>query len=242
MATNKKLTGQHRYTEFGIEAIANRVKKMLDYRDKIDVESEHVRISYDNRKTTALVPSVSLIPVHDCGNCALCARGCYDVRNVCYLPSVQRNRAINSAIYKENQVRYFKEIEAACRRLRFFRWHVGGDIKDYAYLINMVRVAQNVPECQFLVFTKMYDIVNDYLDLNQEFPSNFHLILSGWKGDTHVNRHNLPVSSPVFADGQQSCMVTKNVFMCPGNCADCAEINGGCWGAGKGDTILFEAH
>lgn len=242
MATNKQLTGKHRFVEFDTEAIARRVKKMIDFREAVDVKNAHVKLSYDNRKTTALVPSVSLIPVADCNNCSVCSRGCYDVRNVCYLPSVQKSRANNSAILHDDMERYFHEILEAVKFLRFFRWHIGGDIVSFWYWEHMVDIARRVPTCDFLVFTKMFDIVNNWLDRGNEIPKNLHVIFSGWRGDRNVNRHNLPVSSPVWPDGQQSCMVTDHPIWCEGDCSACAEINGGCWGAKAGDCILFEAH
>lgn len=241
MAT-KKLTGEHRYTEFKEEAIAKRVKAMVQFKEAVDVQNEHIRLSYDNRKTGAAVPSISLIPVADCGNCKMCSRGCYDVRNVCYLPTVQKSRAVNSAILEQDRNRYFEEVEAACKFLRFFRWHVGGDIKDYDYLGRMVGIAMRNPQCEFLVFTKQFDVVNEWVRYCGEFPSNFHLLLSGWRGDTNVNEHNLPVSSPVWKDGSKSCMVTDDAVWCSGDCSACAEVYGGCWSAKKGSTILFEAH
>lgn len=45
-----------------------------------NVENLHVKISEGNSKLGA-IPSVSLIPVMDCGNCAICAKSCYDLRN-----------------------------------------------------------------------------------------------------------------------------------------------------------------
>lgn len=45
-----------------------------------NVENLHVKISEGNNKLGA-IPSVSLIPVMDCGNCAICAKSCYDLRN-----------------------------------------------------------------------------------------------------------------------------------------------------------------
>lgn len=242
MASKKALTGKHRFIEFDDDAIKRRVKKMVDYREAIDVQNAHIRISYDNRKTTALVPSVSLIPVADCHNCSGCSRGCYDIRNDCYLPSVQKSRANNSAIAHEDMERYFAEIKATVKFLRFFRWHIGGDILNVWYWLHMVEIARETPQCEFLVFTKMFWIINSWIDGSNEIPENLHVIFSGWKGDKNVNRHNLPVSSPVFPDGQRSCMVTESATWCPGDCSECAEVNGGCWGAKNGDTILFEAH
>lgn len=227
------------------DSVQKRVKEMLTLRDEIspvDVKERHIKLSYDNRKTTALVPSVSLIPVADCGNCELCARGCYDVRHVCMYKQTKAQRANNSALLKYDRLRYFEEIAMHAHFLRFFRWHVGGDIKDMDYLERMVKVAKEVPGCEFLVFTKMFRIVERYLKENGEFPENFHLILSGWKGDKTTNPYRLPVSTPVWPDGEKSGMATEKEIWCGGNCADCAACHGGCWGAQKGDTVLFKAH
>ena len=234
---------KHNYKEFGIDAIKRRVQQMLAYKDDVDSENESVRFSYGNRKTGALVPSVSLIPVADCGNCKVCARGCYDVRNVCFQKTVQKSRAINSAIYEDFPLKYFTEIQKRVKYLRFFRWHVGGDIKSSYYLEEMVRIAIVTPTCEFLAFTKMYDIINKWLDRHPEgLPKNLHIIFSDWRGAKFENPYNLPVSSPLWADGTKGPHCTDKEFMCPGSCEECAEAWTGCWGAKNGETILFEAH
>lgn len=241
MATQFK----HSYKEFGADAVRRRIQSMLAFRDQVNVEEAHVKFSTGNRKTGAQVPSVSLIPVADCGNCAICAKGCYDVRNVCFQTTVQKARANNSAIYKVNALKYFKEILEYIikKRVRFFRWHVGGDIKDRAYLESMILIAAKTPFCQHLAFSKMHDIINDYLREHPEgFPKNLHVIFSDWRGSEFENPFNLPISSPLWPDGTTGPHCTDKVFMCQGDCSACAEINAGCWSAKKGDTILFEAH
>lgn len=243
MASHAALKGVHNYVEFKDETIAKRVKKMLDLREFVDVENEHVRISYGNRKTTAMVPSISLIPIADCKNCSACKNGCYDIRNVCCYKGSQMQRAVNSAILKKDPVRYFKEVQLHAQFHRAFRYHVGGDITCPAYLTSMVDVAIKVPTCQFLAFTKQFAIVNDYLNDHPEgFPENLHIIFSDWKNLQMDNPHNLPVSSPIWKDGSTGPHVTENRFKCPGNCAECVTLGCGCWTAQKGDTILFEAH
>lgn len=238
MATQFK----HNYKEFGAEAIHNRVQQMLDKREQIDVENAHVKLSYGNRKTGALVPSVSLIPIADCGNCKVCARGCYDVRNVCFQKNVQWARANNSAIWKDDPERYMSEVRKAVRYLRFFRWHVGADIKDEDYLRGMVETAEEIPTCEELAFTKMYGLVNKWIDEHGPLPKNLHIIFSDWKGAEFDNPHGLPVSSPIWADGTKGPHCTDDAFMCPGSCEECAEAWEGCWAAKSGQTILFEAH
>lgn len=241
MATQFK----HSYKEFGADAVRKRIQQMLEFRNNVNVEEAHVKLSHGNRKTGALVPSVSLIPVADCGNCKVCARGCYDVRNVCFQKTVQKSRANNSAIYKEDSGKYFSEIEKSVKYLRFFRWHVGGDIKDFSYLLNMVGIAVRTPTCEFLAFTKMYDIVNEFIRYAggvDAMPKNLHIIFSDWRGAEFENPYNLPVSSPLWADGTKGPHCTEKQFMCPGLCEECAEAWTGCWAAKQGETILFEAH
>lgn len=93
------------YYELSAEKIAGRVRSMVELRKnyiETGADGLTVRFSTGNRKTGAVVPSVSLIPIADCGNCKVCAGGCYDIRNVCYQKTVQVSRAVNSAIYHSN--------------------------------------------------------------------------------------------------------------------------------------------
>ena len=237
MATQFK----HNYKEFGAEAIARRVKQMVAFKDEVDVENAHVKFSTSNRKTGALVPSVSLIPVHDCGNCKVCARGCYDVRNVCFQKTVQKARANNSAIYEKANDKFWREVEEKVKHLEFFRYNIGGDIKDFSYLLEMVGIAVRTPSCEFLAFTKMYDLVNEFLGYG-DLPENLHIIFSDWRGAEFKNPYRLPVSSPLWPDGTRGPHCTDKVWMCEGDCSECADKWQGCWAARSGDTILFEAH
>ena len=167
------------------------------------------------------------------------------MRNVCFQKTVQRARANNSAIYQKASDKYWEEIEKSVKYLRFFRWHVGGDIKDFSYFSNMVGIAVRTPTCQFLAFTKMYDIVNEFISYAggvDSMPKNLHVIFSDWRGAEFDNPYGLPVSSPLWSDGTRGEHCTDDTIMCHGDCSACAEVGGGCWGAKKGDTILFEAH
>lgn len=108
-----------------------------------NVENLHIKISEGNTKLGA-IPSVSLLPVMDCGNCAICAKSCYDLRNDMIYKEVIKTRAINSAIYHEDPERYFKEIDDYLnyRYPRAFRFHIGGDIQDKWYLDKMCEIAR----------------------------------------------------------------------------------------------------
>ena len=155
-----------------------------------NVSDLHVKISDGNTKLGA-IPSVSLIPVMDCGNCAICAKSCYDLRNDFIYKEVIKTRAINSAIYHEDPERYFKEIDDYLnyRYPRAFRFHIGGDIQDKWYLGKMCEIARKHNDTKFLAFTKMFDVCNEYIDEGNVIPENMHILFSGWLGLKMDNHH-----------------------------------------------------
>lgn len=220
--------------KYRLQNMCNKAAEMA-----LNIDEQHVFISTGNRKTGFAVPSVSLIPVKDCGNCSSCSRLCYDIRNDMY-PSVMDTRARNSAIAHNAVDRYFREIETACKAFRFFRWHIGGDILDYNYLLGVIRVAVNNPGCSFLIFTKMYDLVNRFVEAGGVIPSNLQIIFSDWPGAKMDNPYNFPTSSPVFADGTTAA--PADAIECPGDCSSCAVMGAGCWTLKAGQGVKFNAH
>ena len=225
-----------------VDAMRTRLAKMINAREAYaaNLDELHVYISAGNRKTGFAVPSVSLIPVADCGNCSVCSRLCYDLRNDCIYNGVTETRARNSAIARRDRARYFREISGACRAFRFFRWHIGGDILDAEYLAGMIETALENPGCTFLAFTKQYALVNDYIANGGEIPANFQLIFSDWPGANMPNPYSFPTSSPVFADG--STAAPANAVDCPGDCSNCAVMGSGCWSLKPGQGVKFAAH
>lgn len=228
-------------SEINKDSFAKRIRNMIEKTTEysLNVNDLHVFFSENNRKTDKLVPSVSLRPVLDCGNCEFCSKKCYDVRNVCCYKESQNTRARNIAILLADPDRYFNEISDYCKKQKAFRWHVGGDIKDLAYLEGMVRVANENPHCRFLVFTKMFTLVNRYL-YHHEKPENLQIIFSGWLNQPMENPHNLPTSHPVFEEGTSA--KDGPAVWCSGNCSDCLRANEGCWTLKNGEQVLFIAH
>lgn len=149
------------YWTLGKEGMNTRLSKaQAAYENALENVSDlHVKISDGNTKLGA-IPSVSLIPVMDCGNCSICSKSCYDLRNDMIYKEVIKTRAINSAIYHEDPERYFKEIDGYLdyRFPRAFRFHIGGDIQDKWYLDKMCEIARKHKDTKFLAFTKMFDV------------------------------------------------------------------------------------
>ena len=218
-----------------------RLKDMIKRKNEYKTIEDklHVYFAKGNTKTGDAVPSVSLIPVYNCNNCSKCKDLCYDLRNDCCYTGCRDKRAVNTAILEANPDRYFNEINDGVKTLRFFRWHIGGDIINTYYFEKMVWIAKQNPHCEFLAFTKCFDIVNNWLDVNV-LPKNLHIIFSAWVGMEMDNRHNLPTSHPVFFDG--STTAHDGAVYCSGNCTDCAKAGEGCWAMNNGDEVIFLAH
>ena len=231
------------YSEFSSESYNKRTNslKAVLATAITNVENLHVKISAGNRKMGA-VPSVSTLPVLDCGNCSACRKSCYDLRNDCLYNTVKNSRAANSAILRKAPDRYFAEIEdwLGKHQPNAFRWHVGGDIKDEHYLSEMCRLATAFPDTKFLAFTKMFGVVNKFHADGNVIPENLHIMFSGWVGQKMENPYNHPTTHPIFPDGRTSAH--DGAKLCTGNCTECLKENRLCWNANNGDEIVFTAH
>lgn len=217
-------------------------RKHMPIVDIVDIETktETVSISTGNRKMGA-IPSVSLPPVTTCAPGVPCAKKCYACKMCRIYPTVRAAYERNLRILRTNSTEYFRQIDSYLKSVRFFRWHVSGDIPTAEYFENMVKCAINNSHCEQLAFTKQYDIVNDWISGHGNLPKNLHIIFSLWNENWNTrisNPHNLPCSAVIFRG--QSADEYSNV--CGGNCFECACRGVGCWAMTSGETIAFYEH
>lgn len=207
--------------------------------DVTNMTDTRVRISNSNSKMGA-VASVSLLPFLTCpGKCKnTCGAACYAAKLANLRPSLLKSYAINTAIALLRPVEYFAQVEAAVMAVRYFRFHVSGDIINADYFSNMVDIAKRNPCTQILVFTKRYSIVNDWIASNGALPTNLHILFSGWNNLEPENPYNLPETNVYTTEDE----IQENWKLCGGNCFNCACRGVGCWQACAGDTIAFKKH
>ncbi len=202
-------------------------------------EDLRVRISDRNSKMGA-VASVSLLPFLTCpGNCAeTCGKSCYAAKLANMRPSVRNAYAINTAIAIKRPDLYWTQVNAAACMVRFFRFHVSGDIINSEYFANMVKVAINNPNTEILCFTKRFEVVNTWIKENGRLPGNMHVLFSGWTNLEPVNPYSLPETNVI----QKGESIREGWKLCGGNCMNCAMAGLGCWNAKSGETIAFHIH
>lgn len=202
-----------------------------------------VKLSKGNSKM-GRVMSVSLPPVKSCGAALPCFKNCYARKIGRIRPVVDRAWESNWRLAMTDRNSYFEQIRAALEKefTPLFRWHVAGDIPDFAYLYNMFLTAELFPDTKFLAFTKKYDLIR--LHVKHPAPtwlprSNLSIILSMWPG--------LDVPPAVFKRFPKAWMrdkkdpdkrIPENAVTCDGGCEKC----GLCWGMGPRDNIVFDKH
>lgn len=232
-----------RIRKMSMEAIMGRVNKMVALREEYmkDIENVHIKLQQGNSKTGKACWTISLIPIADCANCSECKKKCYDIKNVCFQPLVQNDRARNSALHKADPKRFWAEVDMQVKAnfVTELRINVGGDLSDDDFYY-VKELGENNPRTSILFFTKNYNGINEFLN-NNSFPNNVSPIMSAWPGMEMDNPHNLPVSHVLFIDGTTTAPEFGSYF-CKGNCTECHFNNEGCWTLKKGESVIFPAH
>lgn len=187
--------------------------------------------------------NISLTPVKACGEPAKhCGKACYAKKAHRMYPATRKAWDHNLEHVTRDRIGFFMDLYAALEKenekaeLKFFRWHVGGDILDDKYFFQMTQIAALMPQTKFLVFTKQYAIINNFLNICDGYPENLTVIFSAWPGLPMDNPHHLPVAW--MQDGTEK-RVTGEEILCPGNCESC----GMCWDIRKvGKDVVFHKH
>ena len=223
----------------------------------------HTKISEGNSKIGKSL-NVSIMPIVSCGCMgAVCGVICYAVRSLIRMgfngEKWKKNQwVINTIIAMLAPDRYFEEIKSAIRAglarrkkpIRYFRWHVGGEIISIPYLQDMVNIAKEFQEVRFLAFTKRYDIVNTFMDQcggRNSIPENLSIIYSAAPGETVPNPYHLPECHINMADEKLNKVwrvqfVESQIWHCPGSCEECQCVGAGCWFLRDNTIVLLNQH
>lgn len=201
------------------------------------MKNNKLSISPGNMKLGA-IPSVSLPACITCNPDAPCFKKCYAARITRRYKQSRDAYARNLEILNTDPGAYWLQVKAAAMVTRFFRYHVSGDIPNALYLINMIQLARELPNTNFLAFTKRYQLVNSYLKNGGTIPNNLKIIFSNWGSWKCKNPYNLPVCEIIFKNETPR----DDWKICGGNCSECACRGVGCWELKQGETIAIYEH
>ncbi len=166
---------------------------------------------------------------------SVCA-GCYALKGRYRFPNVQR-----AMEFRLGNLYHPQWVEAISFLIRstgqaFFRWHDSGDLQSLAHLINIVRVAEELPHVQFWLPTREKKMVADYERSIGALPRNLVVRISAAMvgGEAPAGRH----ASTVHLQGAEP----QGQWICPahlqGNqCGECRA----CWDADV-PTVSYLEH
>lgn len=202
-----------------------------------------MKISLTNSKLGGAIPSINLPPLQTCRENAPCAKLCYARKGNWTYNNVKKSHLDNLEHFNTNPANFFDEIIKTLNNgdiiYRFFRWHSSGDIPNLTYLMGMVRVARECPQTKFLAFTKKFELVNMYLSIYDELPSNLKIVYSAWDKNFEVpNPYNLPVTYVMFKNEEDNPQIPEFAIPCIGKCYECKS----CWSLQKGQSVVFKQH
>ena len=196
-----------------------------------------ITISAGNKKMGA-IPSISLPACTTCNPEAPCFKDCYAVKIARIYKSARDSYDHNLDILNSDWDSYWDQVRRAVSMTKYFRFHVSGDIPNAAYFKEMVITARQNTNTNILVFTKQYDIVNNYIDVFGNLPENLKVIFSNWGAWKCNNPHGLPVCEVIFKGHK----VEDQWKICGGNCTECACAGIGCWELKNNETIAIYKH
>lgn len=196
-----------------------------------------VSISKGNSKMGA-IPSVSLPACTTCNPNAPCFKKCYAAKIARLRKTVRDAYERNFIEWIERPNDYWQQVRDAARMAKYFRFHVSGDIPEPIYFYDMVLTVAAIPDTHFLVFTKQYHIVNDFIRDGGAIPQNLQVIFSNWGEWKCENPYNLPTCEIILKGSEPA----DHWKICGGNCTECACRGVGCWELKKGETIAIYEH
>lgn len=217
-----------------------------EYIDMLANQSNEIHISNKNRKTGVCCNDFAF-PTCTCREDAPCkATGCYCMKGTQRMATVLAAYTRNLRLYNENSADFWEQVEYKVRHnpLPLFRFFDAGDIPDSAFFDGAVRLVRKFPEIRFMMFTKKYWIVNEWICDNGDLPDNLNVIFSAWHCGWNVpNPFDLPVAYVDFKDKTLNPEFPVNVTTCPNQkdktitCSSCRK----CWDK-RCKAVVFTQH
>lgn len=208
-------------------------------------------IANGNGKTGKACLTWSLPVEPTCNHDAPCYKNkvCYCLKGCQAFANVVGAYYKNWRLYNENPESYEEKCYNLIRYsgLKLVRCFDCGDLPDENYLELLVRVAKKLPDVRFLSYTKKYNIVNNWLDKGNEFPTNFTMRFSAADKNWEVpNPHHLPMAFIDFTDKSLNPEIPRNAYRCKGTpdpkdqehtCSICQM----CWRKNV-NSVVFDQH
>ena len=213
-----------------------------EYIDFLANQSNEICMANRNSKTGIACLNLAF-PVCVCREDAPCKDVCYACKGRQQIAKVQAAYYRNLRLYNNDSEEFFEQIyyKVKFSGLPKVRLFDSGDFPDYDFLERLVQLCKSTPNSKYMAFTKKYELVNEYIDKNGNFPDNLNIMFSAWDKLWDVpNPHGLGIAYVDFKDKRLNPDFPKNAFVCPGKASTCSAC-GACWSK-KLKAVIFLEH
>lgn len=213
-----------------------------EYIEYLSTQSNEISMPNKNSKTGMACLNLAM-PTCVCRPDAPCYEGCYARKGTQQIAVVQAAYYRNLRLYNDNPDEFFEQVYYKIKfsGLPLVRWFDSGDLPSYDFLERVVELCKKTPNTKHMMFTKKYDLVNQYLDIHKELPDNLNILFSAWDVLWEVpNPHGLGIAYVDFDDKRINPEFPKNAFVCPGRESTCSSCRV-CWN-NKLKAVIFKQH
>ena len=223
----------------------NKKEFTMDRKEYIDFlanKTNEISMSNNNSKTGKACLNIAF-PLVTCRPDAPCREGCYAGKGCQQIATVQGAYYRNLRLYYDDPENFFEQIYCKVKfsGLPKVRWQDSGDMPDAEFFDRVVDLCNKTPNVKHMLFTKKYEIVNNYLDKHGSLPDNLNVLFSAWHKLWEVpNPHGLGIAYIDFNDKTLNPEFPKNAFKCPGRESTCSAC-GACFNK-KLKAVVFKQH
>ena len=183
------------------------------------------------------IKNISFPPIISCRPRALCANKCYAKQAYLQYPGTKKAWDENYQLYKTVPTEYWNQLykwfQNRHKPIKYFRWHVSGDIPDNKYYSHMILFCRIFNDIQFLCFTKRYELIK-YKHL---VPRNLTMIYSHWINDGITLKGVR--QAWVYDSKDVDNRIPKSAYKCPADCQVCGLM---CWKLKNSGHVMFNIH
>lgn len=218
------------------------IQDRQEYITYLATQSNEICMNNGNSKTGKACLNLAF-PTCVCRPDAPCRKGCYAMKGCQQIAKVQAAYYRNLRLYNEDPENFFEQVYCKIKfsGLPKVRWFDSGDVPCEDFFERMVELCKRTPNTAHMMFTKKYEIVNEYIDKHGALPANLNVLFSAWDRLWEVpNPHKLGVAYVDFDDKRMNPDIPSYAFTCPGRESTCSACSA-CWNK-RLKAVVFKQH
>ena len=207
-------------------------------------KNDELTMATGNRKLGHLICGLSMPNIITCRKDAPCNKGCYCNKGPQSFSNIKGTYLKNLRLYLRNPNNFFSQLDAWLKfnGYEYCRFFDSGDIPSSDFFARLVKICNKHKKMKFLMYTKQYEIVNDFVSAGNKIPKNFKIYFSTWDKEWHEklpNPYKFPIAYGNFEDKSLNPILPEKAIRCPGNKATCSTCKL-CWT--KDLPVIFGEH